>query len=423
VIDRLSRWVEALGLEGSVAQLATYAASIAIVLSLAWLADLIMRRLVLRGVVFAVRRSDASWDDVLIHNKVFRRAGHVAPAIVLYVFASAFPEIARGWIERLSLVWMILITALTIDALLDSAVELYERTDIAAEKPILGYVQVAKIVFWVIGGVFMIATVLQKEPWGLLTGLGALSAVLLLIFRDSILGFVAGIQIALNDLVRRGDWIEMPSHNVDGDVIDISLHTVKVQNWDKTISTIPVHHMVTDSFRNWRGMSESGGRRIKRAVLIDIDSIRFCDDPMLERFSRYQYMGDYLHRKREEIRAWNEENDVDTSVLVNGRRLTNVGVFRAYLELYLRHHPMIHKGMTFLVRQLSPTREGLPIEIYVFSKDQDWVRYEALQADIFDHVLAAAREFDLRIAQDLGGGDLQDAARQMARAAGAEASA
>ena len=239
------------------------------------------------------------------------------------------------------------------------------------------------------------------------SGLGAFTAVLLLIFRDSILGLVAGIQLMSNQMVRIGDWIELPKHHADGDVIDVSLTTVKIRNRDKTISTVPTYALVSESFRNWRGMSESGGRRIKRAVHIDVTSIAFCDAAMLDRFKRIQFITEYVERKRAEVEQHNRESKVDTSVLINGRHLTNIGTFRAYLVAYLRNHRQIRQDTTSLVRQLPVTEHGLPIEIYVFSADQVWANYEAIQADIFDHVLAVLPLFDLRAFQNPTGADVR----------------
>jgi len=232
-----------------------------------------------------------------------------------------------------------------------------------------------------------------------------MTAVLILVFKDSILGLVAGIQLSANDMVRIGDWIEMPEFGADGDVTDVTLNTVKVQNWDKTITTIPAYALISDSFKNWRGMSESGGRRIKRSISIDMDSIKFCTPEMLERFESFGAISEYINTKRAEIEAFNATLDTDISVVVNRRNLTNVGTFRAYVEFYLRSHPNIHHGMTFLVRQLPPDEHGLPIEIYVFSSDQDWINYEGIQADIFDHMLAVIPMFDLAVFQSPSGSD------------------
>jgi miniconductance mechanosensitive channel len=227
------------------------------------------------------------------------------------------------------------------------------------------------------------------------------------VFKDSILGLVASFQVSANDMVRIGDWIEMPNYGADGDVIDISLNTVKVQNWDKTISTIPTYALVSDPVKNWRGMAESGGRRIQRAIHIDMHTVKFCTEEMLDRFEKFEHLSDYLAPRRREVADFNREHNVDTSQSVNGRRLTNLGTFRAYVSGYLRHHPKIHRDLTFLVRQLQPNDKGIPIEIYVFSNDQEWANYEALQADIFDHIIAAVPAFDLAVFQSPTGRDVR----------------
>jgi miniconductance mechanosensitive channel len=240
----------------------------------------------------------------------------------------------------------------------------------------------------------------------LLAGLGAMGAVLLLIFKDSILGFVASIQLSGNNMVKIGDWIEMRSRGADGTVIDITLNTVKVQNWDRTISTIPTYSMVTESFINWKGMEESGGRRIKRAINIDMTSIKLCDSALMNRLEKFLLIRDYVREKEEEIREYNRKKNISDEDVISGRRQTNIGVFRKYLEVYLRQHPMVNNDMTFLVRHLHPTEKGLPVEIYVFCKDKAWARYESIQADIFDHILAVIPEFDLRVFQEPSGADI-----------------
>jgi miniconductance mechanosensitive channel len=251
----------------------------------------------------------------------------------------------------------------------------------------------------------IISVLLERDPTVLLAGLGAMAAVLLLVFKDTILGFVASIQLSANEMVKIGDWIEMRSHGADGTVIDITLNTVKVQNWDKTISTIPTYALVAESFNNWKGMEESGGRRIKRAVSIDMGSIKFCDSAMLNRFERFDLIRDYVIQKEAEVIEFNKSRNIPDEDRISGRRQTNVGVFRKYLEVYLHQHPMINQEMTFLVRQLHPTTTGLPIEIYVFCKDKAWANYEAVQADIFDHIFAVIPEFELKVFQQPSGAD------------------
>ncbi|MBW2282382.1 MAG: mechanosensitive ion channel [Deltaproteobacteria bacterium] len=412
----LRGWIEARGIDEAAAAALAVLAVAGAALALAWLADRVAKRVLVRAAHFLTQQTDASWDDALVEHGVFRRLSHLAPAVVLYTMGSAFGETAAGWVERLALVYMIVVTARAASALLEAALSIYQSSDLSAERPVQGYVQLLRIFLYVVAAIFVVSMLLDQEPWGLLTGLGALSAVLLLVFRDTILGFVASVQLAGNDMVRRGDWIEMPSYGADGDVLEVSLHTVKVQNWDKTISTIPTHALITNSFKNWRGMSDSGGRRIKRAVSIDVNTIRFCDDAMLERFEKFDVIRDYVREKRAELAESNAA--VGGAERINARRLTNVGTFRAYVVAYLRGHPKIHSSMTFLVRQLAPTDHGLPIEIYVFSNDQDWVRYEDIQSDIFDHILAVLPEFELRAYQSPSGHDLETAAGALAARAG-----
>ena len=273
------------------------------------------------------------------------------------------------------------------------------------EIPIKGFIQVFKLIIYFVGGIFIISILLNKTPVYLFSSLAALTAVLMFIFKDAILGFVAGIQLTANRMVANGDWIEMPKYGADGDIIEIALTTVKVQNWDKTITTIPTYALITESFKNWRGMSESGGRRIKRSISIDMNTIQFCTEEMLGRFSKIQYITSYIEKNKIEVQKHNTLEQVDHSSLVNGRRMTNIGTFRAYVEAYLKNHPKINQEMTFLIRQLAPAENGLPIEIYVFSKDIAWANYESIQANIFDHIMAVVPEFDLRVFQDPTGRD------------------
>jgi len=315
-------------------------------------------------------------------------------------------------VTRLALIYIIIVLLLAIDSFINALHQIYLTTPVSEGRPINGYVQVVKIIIYFVAIILIIASLTKESPNKLLTGLGAMAAVLLLVFKDTILGFVASIQLSANKMVKPGDWITMPSHNADGTVLDISLNTVKVQNWDKTIATIPTYALVSDSFRNWKGMEESGGRRIKRSINIDMNSVRFVDDEMAEKFKKIQVLKDYVVNREEEIMKYNEENKIDGSILVNGRRMTNLGTFRKYVEEYLLHHPKIHNDMTFLVRQLQPDERGLPIEIYVFSNDQEWANYEAIQSDIFDHILAVIPQFELRVFQNPSGRDFQNLVSQ-----------
>ncbi|MEH7113776.1 mechanosensitive ion channel domain-containing protein, partial [Neobacillus niacini] len=285
--------------------------------------------------------------------------------------------------------------------------DIYQTFEISKIRPIKGYIQVVNIVVITVGIILLIADLIGKNPLIFLSGIGALSAVLLLVFKDSLLGLVAGIQLSANDMVRVGDWIEMPKYGADGDIIDISLNTVKVQNFDKTITTIPSYALISDSFINWRGMQTSGGRRIKRSLFIDTSSITFCTVEMIEKFKNIHYLSDYIVVREREIAEFNSKNDINRTNPVNGRALTNIGVFRAYISKYLQHHSGINQEMTLLVRQLAPTEHGMPLEIYAFSNDIRWAVYETIQADIFDHLFAVAKEFGLRLFQNPSGEDLK----------------
>ena len=386
----------------------TTAIEIAFVITLAAIVDIVARRIIVRQLEKFAGQTSTVWDDIIIKRRVFYRLLHLAPALVIYVFAQTVLDGYDLWIvvvRRASLIYMLLVTLLAIDGALNAGVDILQSSKASRGLPIKTVVQVLKLILY---SVAAISLLIGQSPSLLLGGLGAMTAVLMLIFKDAILGLVAGIQLSANQMVAPGDWIEMPKYGADGDVLEVVLTTVKVKNWDKTITTIPTYALITESFKNWRGMSESGGRRIKRAINIDMGSIRFCDEEMLERVSRVQYIAEYLERKRHEISNWNAERNVDASDPLNGRQLTNLGTFRAYVVAYLRNYPMIHQEMTFLVRHLAPTEHGLPIKIYVFSRDQVWSNYEGIQADIFDHILAIAPAFDLRVYQSPTGGDVRD---------------
>ncbi len=377
------------------------------VLLLAILANWIAKRVLLTALHRFVRRTRTDWDDVLQEKSFFTRLSHIAPALVIYSSATLFPQ-RSDFITNVAVAYMGLVGLLAVDALLNAVVSVYNRFEISRSRPIRGYLQALKAFIFVIGGIAILGTLIDQSPWKLLSGIGALTAILLLVFKDSILGFVASIQVSVNDMVRIGDWIEMPKYGADGDVVDISIQCVKVRNWDKTITTIPTYALVADSFKNWRGMEESGGRRIKRAIYIDMTSVEFCSPEMIERFKKFAFLGTYIEETLTEIEEYNDKMGFDLSEKINGRRLTNLGTFRAYIREYLRNHPKVHSGMTLLVRHLPPTEHGLPIEIYVFTNDIRWAEYESIQANIFDHILAVIPEFKLRIFQSPSGSDLKE---------------
>ena len=380
------------------------------VISLSVLANFVAKRLILSVVKSLVSRSRTSWDDALVQRRVFSKLSHLAPALVLY---TGMPLALEGYGLLTSLhssaamIYMILVAVLVVDSLLNAVHDIYGTYEISGEVPIKSFLQVLKLVMYFVSGILILSIILDRTPLYFLSGLGALTAVLMLIFKDAILGFVAGIQLTANRMVAPGDWIEMPRYGADGDVVEMTLTTVKVQNWDKTITTVPTYALISESFKNWRGMQQSGGRRIKRAIHIDMKSIRFCTEEMIGRFSKIQYISEYVETKRAELAEHNRSAKVDDSSLANGRRMTNIGTFRAYVQAYLQNHPMVSQEMTLIIRQLAPGEHGLPIEIYVFCTDIRWAHYEAIQADIFDHILAVLPEFDLRIFQTLSGSDFQ----------------
>lgn len=366
----------------------------------------ITRKYLLRGIEKLVQRSKTTYDDKLLKSGIFHRLALIAPAVVLYNFAALFGSFEHI-MRRMLAASIIVITMLALGALLKTIGEILDDRNKEQRFNFKTYVQISKLILYILGGLLGIAILTGQSPLVMLSGFGAMTAVLLLVFRDTILSFVAGVQINSNDLVRVGDWIEVPKFGADGDVIDIALHTVRVQNWDMTITMIPTHKLIEESFKNWRGMSLSGGRRIKRAIHIDMSSVRFCDEKLLARFEKMQLLKDYVRERLLEIDTYNRQYQIEQSESINGRRMTNLGVFRAYLEAYLHNHPKIHKQMTFLIRQLAPGETGIPIEIYVFANDTNWNNYEAIQADIFDHIIAVTSRFDLTIFQNPSGRDFQ----------------
>ncbi|GKV56521.1 membrane protein [Sporosarcina sp. NCCP-2222] len=377
-----------------------------IVTLLCILANIISKQVVIRLITHFVRKNKFRWDNVLLERKVFHKLSHFVPAIIVYYFASAFPTYQKV-IETLAITYMMVVAFSVINRLLSVFNDIYQTYEISKSKPIKGYVQVAKIIVIIIGTILVIANLVGESPVILLSGIGALSAVFMLVFKDSLLGLVAGVQLSATDMVRVGDWIEMPKYGADGDVIDISLNTVMVRNFDRTVTMIPSYALISDSFINWRGMQESGGRRIKRALYIDTSSIMFCTDEMIEHYKGIHFLKDYLVVRETEIKEYNRLNQVDRSNRVNGRALTNIGVFREYIQQYLRRHPGIHQEMTLMVRQLAPGENGLPIEIYAFANSTQWTYYETVQADIFDHLFAVAGEFGLRVFQNPTGSDFK----------------
>jgi miniconductance mechanosensitive channel len=372
-------------------------------------ANFITRKVVIRIISHYIRNNRYQWDNILLEKKVFEKLSHIVPAIIIYYFSSTFPTY-QHMIQKAAIAYFIVVGIFFLNTLLNAVHDIYRTHEVSKVKPIKGYIQVIKIIVIIIGLIVTVATLMGESPFILLSGIGALSAVILLVFKDSLLGLVAGIQLTANDMVQVGDWIEMPKYNADGDVIDISLNTVKVQNWDKTITTIPSYALISDSFKNWRGMQTAGGRRIMRALYIDTNSIKFCTNDMIEKFKGIHLISNYITKKQNEIEDHNIKNDINKNSKVNGRELTNIGVFRAYITKYIDNHPGINQEMTKMVRQLAPSERGLPLEIYAFTNDVRWAIYEEVQADIFDHLFAAASEFELRVFQNPTGHDFRNLA-------------
>ncbi len=349
-----------------------------------------------------IKKTHSQRDDILIKNNVFNRLCLIIPAYIIRNFVTAalpsYPVLAST-IIMVTKIYEVFIYSRVLDAILTTLNDIYDTYEISKSKPIKGFIQVLKIIIYLVCLLLVVAILTQKQLSNILIGLGTLSAVLMLVFKDPILGFVGGLQLTINDMLRIGDWIVMEKSKADGEVLEIGLTTVKVQNWDKTITTIPTYTLISDSFTNWRGMENSGGRRIARSFVIDADTVKFCTPEMLERFKKFQLVSKYIEDKENEIEEYNKHNNVDTSNLVNGRRQTNIGIFRAYLHEYIKDCPYINKNMTFMVRQLAPTEYGIPIQIYAFSSNKEWISYENIQSDIFDHVFAVVSMFDLKIYQ------------------------
>jgi len=370
------------------------------ILVLAWIVYWIIHKVLISYITKLVKRTKTEFDDILLNEKILKRVSYIIPVLVIQQFRVFNPSIESIIDTTLNAVLALLII-LIINSVIDAFTEIIQKFEKFKDRPLKSYAQVIKIIATTIGVIFIFGILTGQEFWGLFAGLGAISAVLLFVFKDTILSFIASIQIATYDLVKVGDWIEVPKLGIDGDIMDISLHTIKIRNFDKTVSVFPTVALIQNSFKNWRGMQETGGRRIKRSIYIDVSSIKFVDDRMLQRFKKIRLLSDYLDKKIEEINKYNAQlNEEPTDEIVNGRRLTNVGTFRQYLKEYLRERSDIDKSLTFLVRQLQPGPDGLPIEIYIFANTTEWVKYEEIQSDIFDHIMAVVPQFELKVFQN-----------------------
>lgn len=400
------------GFSEQYASLTKSAIIVLLILILAFIAYFVTNKILFRIVRKLVQKTKYHLDDIIFPQKVFKRLSHLVPAIIIYYFAEIgltdFPEIV-SFVQSITYIYMIFAGMLVLDAFLDTLHSAYLTLPISRERPIKGYIQSVKIIIYAFGIIFILSVLLGKSPLKLFASLGAVAAILILVFKDTILGFVSGIQLSANKMVKPGDWISMPSRNADGTVLEITLNTVKIQNWDKTISTVPTYALISESFQNWKGMEESKGRRIKRSLYVDIKTVKFCDTEMLNRFKKIKLIQDYIEMKQKDIAKYNIEKGIENDK-ASRRNLTNIGIFRIYIEKYLEQHPNIYPNIppyTTMVRHLDPTEKGIPIQIYAFSKIQDWVEYEKVQADIFDHILAVISEFELSIFQNPTGDDFR----------------
>lgn len=385
-----------------------------VILAIAFLGDAICRHIILTAVARLVKKTKATWDDIVFDRKVLTHVSHLVAPILLYILLPlAISNLGLlSFIQRICMIYIIAVFLKFISSLLTALFHVYSEKEQFRDRPLKGLLQTVQVILFFIGGIIIVSILIDKSPMVLLTGLGASAAVLMLVFKDSIMGFVSGIQLSANNMLRVGDWIQMPKYGADGTVIEVTLNTVKVRNWDNTITTIPPYALVSDSFQNWRGMQESGGRRIKRSIRIDMNSVKFCTPEMLAKYKKIQLLKDYIEETEKVIEDYNKEHGIDNPILVNGRRQTNLGVFRAYLTNYLKSLPTVNQDLTCMVRQLQPTEQGIPLELYFFSAIKAWVPYEGVQADVFDHVLAIIPEFDLHVFQNPTGEDFRELSKR-----------
>jgi miniconductance mechanosensitive channel len=415
IIDRFAAWLVHIGVPQNIAMLVEVAILIGIVVLLSVIANFIAKKIILSVIKTLVRKSKTDWDDILLEHKVFDRLSHFAPALIIYMSAATVLSDFPSWmhfIQKCSYLYMIIITLVVLVSFINGVHGIYKTTPAAKNRSIKGYIQVVKILIYLVGAIVIMATILGKSPVFMLSGLGAFTAILMLIFQDAIKGLVGGIQLSATGMIKLGDYITVPKQGVDGTVIEISLSSVKIQNSDMTFCSIPTSTLVNETFNNWRGMEESGGRRIKRAVHIDQNSIKFCTEEMLQKFEKIQLVNSYIKTKKEETAKYNQQNKVDNSCLINGKRLTNLGIFRKYLEEYIRNHQNMNPEMTYVVRCLDPGPNGLPLEIWVFCRQKNFSGFESVQSDLFEHVLTSIHAFDLRLFQNPSGEDIRPLVHQ-----------
>ncbi|WP_071147098.1 mechanosensitive ion channel family protein [Bacteroides ihuae] len=411
VVDSINTYLISLGFSQPLADSIDQFIAVTLLLGLALLVDLICRNILLKVVAKLVKHTKATWDDIVFDRKVMINLGRMlAPILVYLLLPVVFPRDPGmiAFLQRLCLIYIIVTLLRFINEFLLAIYHVYSDKEQFRDRPLKGLLQTIQVVLFFIGGIAIVSVLIDQSPIALLTGLGASAAILMLIFKDSIMGFVSGIQLSANNMLRVGDWIVMSKYGADGTVIEVTLNTVKVRNWDNTITTLPPYALVSDSFQNWRGMQESGGRRIKRSINIDMNSVKFCTPEMLDKYRKIQLLKDYIDETEQVVSEHNKILNIDSSLLVNGHRQTNLGVFRAYLNNYLKNLPEVNKEMTCMVRHLQPTEQGIPMELYFFSSVKEWTAYESIQADIFDHVLAIVPEFELRVFQNPTGSDFRE---------------
>ena len=400
------------GIEPETAHLLDQFVIIAMILLCALAADVICRFVILAVGRRIIVRTKKRWGELLFNRDVLRKFSNIVPVALIYILIPlAFPEHSETpvLLRKICLLYVIFVVVMFVNMLLKVFFGILEQKETLHDRPLKGLLQILQVGLFFLAAIVVTSLLIGRSPLKLLAGLGASAAILMLIFKDTIMGFVAGVMLSANKMLRPGDWISMPKYNVDGTVLEVTLNTVKVRNWDNTITTIPTWSLVSDSFKNWSGMSASGGRRIKRSISIDVTSIRFLDEDEMQRLNKAHLLKPYLTSRHQEINEWNRQQGSTESVL-NLRRMTNIGTFRAYLNEYLRNHPRIRKDMTLMVRQLAPGDNGLPLEIYAFTNTVVWLEYESIQADIFDHIFAIVEEFGLRLHQSPTGNDIRSLA-------------
>ncbi len=404
------------GVGMSAANLLTAAVLVTVVALLSYITNIVAKLVIRRVLHRLIKASRWEWDEIFMEKRVFLRLSHLAPALVILGMAQWALDDYPRWSEAvkgLSHVYMFAVGAFVLNSVLDSLHQIYLSRSVAGRRPIKGYIQLGKIMVAIIAMLFIAGVVFDRDVSSLVLGLGGMAAILMLVFQDTITGLVSSIQLTGNNMLKVGDWISIPSRGVDGDIIEMTLYTVKVQNFDKTVVTVPTNALMRESFQNWAAMAESGGRRIMRSLFIDMKSVKFVDAGLRERLYDIEILRPYIEKKEAEIEEYNKAHGINVSCPVNGRRMTNLGTFRAYIEAYLVMHPDINSDMIFMVRQMQPDERGLPLQLYAFSRRINWVQYEGVQANIFDHLLAVIGHFDLRVFQDPSGDDLKMLATQL----------